>query len=179
MGGCDLYCNWVARPLGEVRSFLHGFSGANVMGTRGPSPKATSELRLSGSWRAGGRAETLDVAAEKPSKPDFGQHKRADIEWDRIVGILWPKSALTALDCQALECLCRSWDDYLELSSAMEAMPKGDNDWKRVATERTAAYQRCTDLWRRFGMTPADRSRVNVGQPKGSSTGVRRRDRTA
>ena len=134
---------------------------------RAPAPTSKKDLKARGSWRAKDRPDDLAPAAKVPAMPK-GFDAVAKSEWKRVIEVHQAQGTMTELDRAPLIVLCQSWSEWNGLSKSLGKLLEGSQDWKRVYVAREQAYKRCLDLWRAFGMTPADRTRVKV--PKGGES---------
>lgn len=111
------------------------------------------------------------------SEPPAWLSREAKAEWRRVMRHLGRIPGLLQYpDRGALIAMCTEWDRYIEATKdiarrgvQVEGMSRGEvgmvkNPSVQVARE---SLQALLVLWSRFGMTPADRSRVQ-GPPKGA-----------
>jgi P27 family predicted phage terminase small subunit len=135
------------------------------MGQRGPAPKSKKELAKRGSWRAKDRADDLEMPNKAPTAPT-ALSREAKAEWKRLVALLEPRGVLSEGDRIGLTVLCELWAEDRELGKLLGKLPTGTNDWKRVFTARQDVRKQLKDWCARFGLTPADRTRVKVDTGK-------------
>lgn len=139
------------------------------MGARGPAPTSKKTLAKRGSWRAKDRADDLELEDRAPDPP-ASLDREAKAEWKRVVKILGAKHVLTPADRGAMTLLCELWSEDRDLHRRLKkpGVVVGSTDWKRVVTQRNEVRKQLVQLYQRFGMTPADRTRVKVPE-KGKS----------
>ena len=141
------------------------------MGLRGPAPTPKSVKEARGSWRGKYGTPELEADGSIPQPPK-AMKGEALAEWQRVVGELGPKGALSAaLDHTALVLLCEAWAEYRALDRKAARLVTGSGDWQRVIDVRNDAFKRWNDLSKRFGLTPADRPRVKLPTKKADDSG--------
>ncbi len=147
----------------------------------GPSPKPTTLLKLTGSWRAAAREKTEPKpAAIAPQCPDWldAEGVRA---WRQLTPILARMRVLTEADQFALAILCEAWSRYLKVTEHLRAhgdayrsgLPQDDSRlWKRSPYSRlqTELAMTIRGMLQEFGLTPSSRGRI-VTLPDQSSIG--------
>lgn len=141
------------------------------MGQRGPKPKPTALKQLRGN--PGKRAMNKNEPnpgkpGRTPSVPSWLGDDAREI-WKSYARQLWEIDLLTDIDVDALAALCESTALYREAvraiarNGAVEVTDKGyyyASPWVNI---RNQALGQMKQLWAVFGMTPSDRSRLNVG----------------
>lgn len=133
------------------------------MGLRGPPPKSKKELTTAGSQFASERPPDLELPAAKLSPPE-GMEAEAAKQWRHVVGLLEPRGALTDGDRMALTVMCELWADDRKLGVAIQSEEPGSIDWKRVNSARNEVRKQLVVMLMKFGLTPADRTRVKVAE---------------
>ena len=121
------------------------------------TPRPTAVLKAEGAYRPGEHGKRLDEVVT-PGLPDMPAGLTASGErvWDLVVAHLG-KKALTEADGIALQSLCEWWQEY-RTAQKNEA---GMKPYCRL-NMMVAAWRQCSDLIKRFGLTPVDRARVRV-----------------
>jgi P27 family predicted phage terminase small subunit len=125
--------------------------------------KPTQSLERSGQFREdrhGGRKQGPKFAGE-PALPT-GLSADAKKHWELVVPALVASGVATAVDGPALEAMCALWG---ELQAARRIkIPAWDMQGKRQRQMMIAsALREWRNLAARFGLTPADRARIEVG----------------
>lgn len=88
--------------------------------------------------------------------------------WERLTSELVQLRMLTHLDVDALRVLCDAWHQYLALADyadpakAFFCTDKGYIVEHPGVRLRYQAGQTCERLWKKFGLTPLDRERLEV-----------------
>jgi P27 family predicted phage terminase small subunit len=146
---------------------------------RAPTPNV---IRLA-AGNPGRRPINQNEPKPPPARPEPPAHlgATAKAEWQRVVGQLFDCGLMTALDTPMLMAYCDAFGRYVEASRTMEELARADPVTRGVLV-RTANGNPimnpvlCTlrssrgDMARfavEFGMSPASRSRINVGIPPG------------
>ena len=144
------------------------------MGRRGPLPKPSAVLRLSGSWRAEGRAESEVVApVGEPDMPArIAESEPHALVWRETVALLKRVPGLLSVnDGEILACYCDAKVEYetagAKLSSDGEVLVDHNgrsylNPWVSI---KNKARDRMSDFWKRFGLSPADRANLKLEAP--------------
>lgn len=122
----------------------------------------TAKLKLHGDYRSDRHG---DRAAEpkpsgKPVKP-AGMAKDAAAHWDAVVPGLVATGVATAADAPALAAMCQWHAEYLT------AKRKTVKDRKRLMM-MVSAHREWMQLASKFGLTPVDRARIQVGEAEES-----------
>jgi P27 family predicted phage terminase small subunit len=109
-----------------------------------------------------------------PAKPDFGRNERASLHWDELVPVLEYMGCLTEADGSNLRLLCLELstvdlceaqlqklddDDYVYKTSNGSQAPSA---WLK---QRREAAKAAEGLMARFGLSPADRTKIEVNKP--------------
>ncbi len=145
------------------------------MGARGPAPKPTALKRLEGNpgKQKINKAEPMPNAPEDKLKPPSHLLPEAVKEWKRLAKPLVALGLLTEVDTTAFAELCQNYAYYMQADKAVRGLENGgvalietqsgylqQHPWLSV---RRQYYE----TWRRgladFGLTPASRSRLMVG----------------
>lgn len=127
--------------------------------------RPTAELKLHGTFRQdrnGNRRDDQLQLGGILDDPPQGEHARQ--MWDAIVGTL-PPGVLGQMDTMLLRGACEQWQRYRGLHEAGE----GDKALK-VLVE-------LSKLMGRLGLTPTDRSKLNIPDAPRRPTGVEARKR--
>ncbi len=129
--------------------------------------KTTEELESTGNFRAdrhGGRTRAPKFDGE-PAMPS-GLSADAKKLWELVVPPLIAKRVATAVDAPALEAMCTAWGEY---QSARRIKAYDLDDKRKRQMLMNAALKNWRDLAATFGLTPADRAKLEVG-PDGEET---------
>lgn len=144
------------------------------MGLRGPAPKPSAALRLSGNWRASGRAKSEPPADEVlPECPDWlDEVGRA--AWNDWLPRVAAMKILSSGDRDALALMCDTWSRYLEARKRLAEegevirVEGGDgrvtvkrNPWSAVLAEHGDRLRR---MMSEFGLTPVGRARIGAAK---------------
>lgn len=139
------------------------------MGKRGPPPKPTALKLIAGN--PGKKAlppGEVKPKVELPSKPRHLSIE-ASAEWDRLAPVLMRLGLLTRLDRAAFAAYCQAWAKHVEAeqqlakASALAFTQTGFpiiNPWATISKQ---AVEQMSRLLGEFGLTPAARTRINVG----------------
>ena len=146
------------------------------MGKRGPKPKPTAMLKLSGSkWvneTRSGRDKEPAVEAAMPKCPTWLKDRRARAHWRKTVKSLMEIGVLAAIDGDALARLCMTYSRYIDAQAELDESGevclnnKGvpvSSPWSRVVESLAAQLLK---LETEFGLTPSSRTRVHATEPK-------------
>lgn len=153
------------------------------MGQRGPAPKPTALKVLEGNP---GKQKIKNTGEPMPNVPDAAPSppkrllKEAKAEWKRLAPALVALGLLSEVDTSAFAELCQNYGYYIvtdkkimELGdngvTAMQKTPSGYVQQHPLLSLRRQYYE----LWRKglgdFGLTPASRARLLIGES--STTG--------
>ena len=143
---------------------------------RRPIPTALSLVRGNPSKRP---PFVANEAAPPPSQPDPPEHLTdlARAEWARVVGRLFECGLMTDVDVPMLAAYCDAYGQWVQLSRDLERIAAGDPTTHGVMIRTTngnfiqnpiVGALRCAraDMARfalEFGMSPASRTRIDVG----------------
>jgi P27 family predicted phage terminase small subunit len=136
------------------------------MGRRGPAPKPTKILELSGSPNARLRPPEPVFEFGIPDPPSE-LTSEARIEWNRVASMLHKAGVLTLDNRAALAIYCQSWADARMLRRAIGregwTVPTRDGKKKNPkAVLLHEAQMRVLRFAQEFGLTPSARSRIPV-----------------
>jgi phage terminase small subunit len=126
------------------------------MGQRGPKPVPTAQLAARGSWRAkaADRANEPKVAEDiKP--PPVRMTEAGKRVFKELRPVVESMKVLTAADYKAFGLLCDTQGYYEDNAESMSV------------NERATILGSIGKLMACFGLTPADRARVNKAPEKG------------
>lgn len=140
------------------------------MGRRGPKPKPTALKRLAGN--PGKRALPANEprpnrSARAPRCPAW-LNDDAQALWRIYARPLWELGLLTELDVDALATLCEATALYRKACKAITvegAVHMTDSGYRHASpwvNIRNQALGQMKQLWAVFGMTPGDRSRIEM-----------------
>ena len=123
----------------------------------GRPPKTTSELKLTGTWRADRHGDRADVTPQgRPVKPDDLDADAADL-WDAIIDGCLARGADSA-DAPALSSMCRWWSVYIRCDRKMA----GDDPNYKAGVLASMAYKQFSQMAAKFGLTPVDRAKLKM-----------------
>ncbi len=143
------------------------------MGRRGP-PKQPTELKiLKGTYQAcrdGPLAEQVRPGGT-PTIPE-GLHDDAKAFWNAVVPGLVAMGVATAVDSFELGEMCKWWERYQRFGKQLDELlddagPSAPGAF-RVLANAGNAWERFDRIASKFGLTPADRSKLRVEQPSTS-----------
>ena len=129
--------------------------------------KPTSILKLEGAYhpsRHGDRSGE-PVATGSPVKPK-DMTPAASKHWDEVVGELIRMGIAKQIDQTALVQMCEWFSECKRLQKSKT------KDYKNL-TMWSCAHKQWRDLASRFGMTPSDRARLDVGESSNSDPAAR------
>ena len=142
------------------------------MGRRGPKPKPTAMLKLSGStWvneTRAGRGNEPKPEVSEPKCPVWLKDRSAKAHWKRLVKELVLIDVLTVVDGDALARLCITYSRFIEAQTMLseegqviESEKGGQirSPWSKIAEITGAQLLR---LEQEFGLTPSSRARVQT-----------------
>lgn len=129
------------------------------MGERGPAPKPTHLKVLQGD-----RRDRINDAEPQPSSgdvaPPFALTKQAQQVWDRLAPDLQAKGVLTPWDVDLFAELCEAVVRLREKRRG--SRQKAEKGGASPMREYQTALDMVVKLASRFGMTPSDRSKLEV-----------------
>lgn len=136
------------------------------MGRRGPKPKPTKLKVLAGERSDRINHREPDPPRGRPEKPE-DLTGLAGEEWDRIIPVLEAMGILTIADGPAVAMYCVAYERWRRARDAYAdklhfSTTGGGSRPDACVGIAERAEQRMLNLLSRFGMTPADRSRVQV-----------------
>ena len=108
-----------------------------------------------------------------PDKPDFGKNRAASAHWDQIAPILDYMGCLTEADGNSLRLLCLELATVdlcerqlqkLDDSQYVYTTSNGSEAPTAWLKQRREAAKAAESLMARLGMTPADRSKIEVNK---------------
>ena len=147
------------------------------MSRPGPKPVPTHLRILRGETRPSRLNAREPLPRPQLPKPASWLSKEAKAEWRRIVKEL-PAGVLTAADRQCLTVACQAWDRWVQATKLVNTfgiMTRGDRglvkaNYIQIARDAEATLTRC---WAALGLSPADRSRIEL--PERDDADVARR----
>lgn len=137
---------------------------------RGRPRMPTDTLKLHGGYRPdrhGAREEP--VAGGAPVKPAL--KGEASAHWDAVVPLLVANGSAKAQDSASLQTMCEMWSLYRATLKKAEKTP----DDKALRTAVLGYKQAWETLACKFGLTPSDRTRINVPPKKQQGIATRKR----
>lgn len=138
---------------------------------RGPKPTPTAILRQRGSWRAATRPDEPVMEAKRLTAPSW-LPARAKRLFTRCAAILGEAKVTTDADAMALALLCNSYAMYRDACDTLERegmtveTEKGGKKPHPAVQIRHAAHEQLMKGLAAFGMTPADRARIQIPEPE-------------
>jgi P27 family predicted phage terminase small subunit len=136
----------------------------------GPPPKPTPLKIIAGN--PGKKRLPEGEVKPKVEMPSMPKHLNAEAraEWDRLGPVLVRLKLLTRLDRAAFAAYCMAWSRHVEAeeqlakASALAFTANGYpivNPWATISKQ---AVDQMAKFLGEFGLTPASRTRINVGQ---------------
>lgn len=153
------------------------------MGLRGPKPKPSAILKLTGSRKLQNRKNEPqpEPLYDIPACPDFLQGIAREF-WQDHIRRLVSLGVVTALDLPAFAGLCRQWQMWreaeAELKAATDRMQVAETGYQAVGAWETLAnkrWQLFSKACAEFGMTPSARTSVSA-VPRKTGDVVDKRD---
>lgn len=143
------------------------------MGKRGPPPKPTARKKLEGTYRPD-RAAKREATPESKAPPmptwlgkgPWG--REAAREWKRIVPLLEAVGLLAELDRASLAAYCHAYGRfwyYQGLVAKVGSVQVAKSGYRGIQPEVTEMHKALAELRKwcaLFGLSPADRSRVDA-----------------
>jgi P27 family predicted phage terminase small subunit len=146
-----------------------------------PRPrKPTQKLKLHGGYRKDRHKDRADEPEfdGTPEKP-AGLKGEASALWDRIVEPLAKQHVARSIDATVLQGMCEWWAlyrkaqaelDKLKLTPAKTVLDSDRlNEARKLQMIASRAWQYFAAAAAKFGLTPVDRARLNVGEGKESA----------
>ena len=129
----------------------------------GQLPKTVNELKITGQYRKDrhGDRGNAELTPGQPGMPRWLTDRAAKDMWYRLAPSLYKSRIATQEDAYALASLCEWWSEWRK---AYRAMVKATTTEDRLATQTVArrAWGETSELLKRFGLTPVDRTRIKV-----------------
>ena len=99
----------------------------------------------------------------EPEKPELiADDEFASEMWDRIVPDLSSSGVAAEIDWAELTCLCEWWSRYRAVTVILKQKTPEDEGYYRLQILAGAAWKNFSNIASRFGLTPADRSRLGM-----------------
>ena len=140
------------------------------MGKRGPIPKDPSQVHTPGGKHKRARRPQSRQDVEPVSEPGMppGMSEYARREWRKLVPLLVARKVLCILDQRSLEQYCRALSRLHDLDVMYDKMMRASDkysydDLAKVRRDVERAGKVVIEHGRRFGLSPADRSRILTG----------------
>ena len=142
------------------------------MGSRGPAPMPTEQLKARGSWKANERVGEVQFEKGRPTCPGFlvGEAKH---EWTRQIEQLDAAGILQVTDRAMLAAWCEAWGEFVELTKTIRtkvesaeatgfdrAYLHAQPGYKELVKSKNAAVERMLKLAQQFGFSPSARTRI-------------------
>lgn len=142
------------------------------MGKRGPAPKPTNVLKITGSWRAKTRSKAEPKPkAKAPVCPEW-LSPDAKAKWAELVPELLRMKLLTVVDGDVLAAYCEAWAEFRAASKTIAeegrtfTTEKGYVGQHPAVAQQRSAWAAVKSFASLFGLDPSSRSRLNVGGDK-------------
>lgn len=138
------------------------------MGKRGPAKQPDAIQELHG--RPGKRPPRNNMPVppgQLPTCPDWLGDVGRKV-WDKVAPILDAMGVLTSVDGNALACYCEAWEDFQDARDEIETdgstcTGKNGGAYLHPAVGRkNKAIERIKQFGAKFGMTPSDRTGIEV-----------------
>lgn len=136
------------------------------MGLRGPQPTPTAELEKRGSWRAKKRKKDGEPQPGGVPEPPYKLVGDSRKLWESLVPRLAESGIATEVDSETLAVMCVWFGKFRKIQKALDKMAATNKDHYRLLIQMQMASNCFDKLAARFGMTPADRTRIKVEGPK-------------
>ena len=143
------------------------------MGARGPTPKPASIRAIEGGVGKGGEDRSHRPVKTEPKysplsdEPPVWMSREAKAEWRRLMREFSRYPGLVQRpDREAMIALCSEWSEYL---TAIKE--RGTAKGRALDSARRHARDTLKNLhvmWARFGLTPGDRARFDLGKQEGA-----------
>jgi len=140
---------------------------------RTPLPSAIKDLRGNPGKRALNKHEPKPPAPDRVPYAPRHLNDDAKREWRRIIKVLLSLGLYTEVDYAALAMYCQAWGRWIraermviEKGEVLLSTQTGNyyqNPWFHVANR---AWDQMLKMLSRFGLSPADRTRLSVEQPE-------------
>lgn len=145
------------------------------MGKRGPKPKPTSLRVIEGNPGRLPINGAEPIPSGVPDCPDY-MSDDAKTKWRDIMESV-PPGMITSADSPLLEAYCEAWATHKKATELMKSTPGdlfGDNITAGGKASiylkiRSDAARTMASLATRLGLSPADRSGLKLGVPKGNN----------
>jgi P27 family predicted phage terminase small subunit len=134
----------------------------------GPARTPQAILEARGSWLAKDRAKTDPHDDVRAPEPPRWLSKVGREHWTFIVPLLIARRTISAADFGHLVGMCEWWAEYVGAIAALRKLGKKSFkghllDHPRV--RQRSAWEQYTKAAQRFGVTPADKTKVNAAPP--------------
>jgi P27 family predicted phage terminase small subunit len=90
----------------------------------------------------------------------------AKAKWQQLTPILLGMGVLTVADGDALALYCETWANYVRSIRTLRSKKATPADREAARRERNNCFGVMEKMFARFGLTPADRSRIHVAPVK-------------
>ena len=134
-------------------------------------PRKPSALKiLEGTHRKDrdGAADAEPQPTGVPQKPS-GLKEHASKLWDDLIPQLTALGVATSVDGPALGEMCQWFDRYIRWGEALDKMGIRAKTHYRLTVQVSMASKRFQSIASRFGLTPADRTKIMVRETPGDS----------
>ncbi len=143
------------------------------MAGRGRPRKPTQSLKLHGGYRSdrhGDRDQEPQLSGDPV--PPFKLVGDANLLWESVVPRLVAAKIATEADSETLAMMCEWYRKFRKLQKALDKMAVTNKDHYKLMIQMQMASNCFDKLAARFGMTPADRSRVKTHEPAQQVSGL-------
>jgi P27 family predicted phage terminase small subunit len=132
------------------------------MGKRGPKPTPTNTLKIRGSWRADTREDEPMPDVKIPDCPEWLKGEALK-EWNRITPLLVARNVLTEWDMTCLALYCDAWGDYV-FAQGYDRDDLEPDGISKISAFKNKAWDKVMKAAAEFGLTPASRTKVKMGE---------------
>ena len=137
--------------------------------TRGPAPKPTQLLKLTGSWRAKTRQGEPEAPRGKPKPPQWFDANQRD-GWKWLVEQLESMNLLHLADRATMVLFAEAWGEFVEAVKAIRkdgrtvTTARGGTAMHPMIRVKNQAADRINRMAQQFGLSPAARTRVKAAE---------------
>lgn len=132
------------------------------MGARGPQPTPTAELERRGSWRAKKRKDGGEPQPGGVPEPPYKLVGDARLLWESEAPKLTDAKIATQIDGVTLAVMCEWYGKFRKIKKTLDKMAVTNKDHYKLMIQMQMASNCFDKLAARFGMTPADRTRIKL-----------------
>jgi len=142
----------------------------------GRPAKPIAMHKLTGSFRADRHGEAPETDGNRPIAPDF-LDDNALVEWNRIVDHLVKTGVAGSMDMGCLAGHCQAWSDYIEAVLILRkegrtvTSQSGYSQPHPMVAIMNSSWDRYLKTAREMGLTPAARTKIDVGTTNTTTSG--------